>query len=482
MKKIVLLFIACPLTTMLFAQNVGIGTDNPSQKLEVNGAVKIGNTSVNTTGALRWNNVKQDFEGYNGTAWVSLTGGKGGWGSQQNFATENQASYNNLFSGTNGYGSYFGTALTSNNDYLLAAAYGDYNEQNGFGSAGTVRLYKKTNGVWPLQAQTVISSPFPAYGEHFGSSINIDANTFIVGALGSSSNRGRAYIYSINASGQVIPRANLSPLGLQQNDFFGMSSGISGIFALVGAPGKAVGAHSNQGRVYAYRYDVINNAWIQMGEGLTAPDGAANDFFGRSLSISGQYAAIAATSKSVNGVYNAGKVYIYHFNGTDWIYSTSLTVNNPLPHDKFGTSVFLKGDTLLVGTSQHNGFLDTDSNGKVMVYLRNGNNWVLQTTLTASDGQKSDEFGSSVHLNNGQIIVGARYAGIGVNRGAGKAYIFSFGNGQWIQQSILAASNASAWDEFGTSVTISGNSAVVGAPEATVNGVNHSGRLYFFYR
>ncbi len=482
MKKIAWMIVISQFTLTVAAQNVGIGTTNPSQKLEVNGAIRIGNTNSSTTGAIRWNSSKNDFEGYNGTAWVSLTGGKGGWGDQQHFATENQATYNNLYNSGTSYGSYFGSALSANSDYLLAAAYGDYNAQNGLAAAGTVRLYKKTNGVWPLQAQTIITSPLPANSEHFGSSINIDASTFIVGALGNSSNRGRAYIYTVNAGGQAVLSASLVPLGLQQNDFFGMSSGISGYYALVGAPGKMVGTNSSQGIVYAYRYDVTSGTWLQMGTGLTAPDGMANDFFGKNLSVSGSYAAIAATSKNVNGVHNAGKIYIYHFNGNDWVYSTSLTANNPLQHDKFGTSVFLKGDTLLVGTSQYNGFLDTDGNGKVMIYLRNGNNWVLQTTLTAPDGQKSDEFGCSVHLHNGHIIIGARYAGIGVSRTAGKAYVFSLENNQWQLQSILAASNRTAGDEFGSSVVISGNAAVAGAPEATVNGVNQSGRLYFFYQ
>lgn len=482
MKHIVLTILIIFFVSGLSAQNVGIGTNSPSQKLEVNGAIRIGNTGNSTTGAIRWNNTKNDFEGYNGTAWVSLTGGKGGWGDQQHFATENQATYNNLYNSGSSYGSYFGSALSANSDYLLAAAYGDYNAQNGLAAAGTVRLYKKINGVWPLQAQTIITSPLPANSEHFGSSIHIDGNSFIVGALGNSSNRGRAYIYTINAGGQAVLSANLAPLGLQQNDFFGMSSGISGYYALVGAPGKLVGTNSSQGIVYAYRYDVTSGIWLQMGVGLTAPDGTANDFFGKNLSISGNYAAIAAPVKAVNGIHNAGKIYIYHFNGTEWIYSTSLTANNSLQHDKFGTSVFLKGDTLLVGTSQYNGFLDTDGHGKVMIYLRNGNNWVLQATLTASDGQKSDEFGCSVHLHNGQIIVGARYAGIGVHRSAGKAYVFAFENGGWSQQSILAASNRSDWDVFGSSVVISGNSAVVGAPEATVNEINQSGRLYFFYQ
>jgi hypothetical protein len=74
MKRYLSLLLFLFVTCSLQAQNVGIGTTNPRQKLDVAGAVKIGNTSDALSGTIRWNGANADFEGYNGTAWKSLTG------------------------------------------------------------------------------------------------------------------------------------------------------------------------------------------------------------------------------------------------------------------------------------------------------------------------------------------------------------------------------------------------------------------------
>ncbi|MBC7850569.1 MAG: hypothetical protein H7Y31_12585, partial [Chitinophagaceae bacterium] len=86
MKLILLLIIAALITIQTSSQNVGIGTNTPTEKLEVNGAIKIGTTAAATAGTIRWNNGKNDFEGFNGKSWVSLTGGKSAWGSQASFS------------------------------------------------------------------------------------------------------------------------------------------------------------------------------------------------------------------------------------------------------------------------------------------------------------------------------------------------------------------------------------------------------------
>ncbi len=101
MKKISILFLFMFLAYMASSQtigikiltngDVGIGEANPVEKLDVNGAIKIGTTSTSTPGTLRFNG--NCFEGFDGTSWVSLggsgcsgsTGGGGGAASCEDF-------------------------------------------------------------------------------------------------------------------------------------------------------------------------------------------------------------------------------------------------------------------------------------------------------------------------------------------------------------------------------------------------------------
>jgi hypothetical protein len=123
---------------------------------------------------------------------------------------------------------------------------------------------------------------------------------------------------------------------------------------------------------------------------------------------------------------------------------------------------------------------EASKNGEVYMYLNNNNNFVLQSTITASDGKKGDGFGASLHFENGQIIVGANTANIGAKETPGKAYIFKLNGNNWEQQAVLVASNGNENDQFGTAVTIGNAGAIVSSIRATYQTYLLHGRLYFF--
>src|SRR5690606_30414570 len=146
---LVLIGIAPP-STRLLGQHVGIGTETPTQQLDVNGGIRIGNTEIADPGALRWNAVKNDFEGFNGAAWVSLTGGKGGWGSLAAYATENSATHHFLQNG-NKPGTELGWSLAASGNWLVAGAYRDaVPDQPTRWDAGSIRIYKREGDRWTL--------------------------------------------------------------------------------------------------------------------------------------------------------------------------------------------------------------------------------------------------------------------------------------------------------------------------------------------
>jgi len=142
--------------------------------------------------------------------------------------------------------------------------------------------------------------------------------------------------------------------------------------------------------------------------------------------------------------------------------------------------------------------------GAAYVFIRNGSNWSQQAYLKASNAEAGDYFGASTAISGNTVVVGAcgeKSSATGVNGNqadnsagwAGAAYVFVHNDGTWSQQAYLKASNTEAGDWFGWSVSISGDTAVVGAygEASSATGVNgnqadnsalNAGAAYVFVR
>jgi hypothetical protein len=477
-----LLFVA--MSAVVKSQNVGIGTPNPSEKLDVNGGIKIGATTSTAKGTIRWNETKNDFEGYNGTAWVSLTGGKGTWGNQFNYALPDDASEIQLkYNAGNGdYGKNLGESLAMHNNLLVAGASIDHSV-SGETYSGNAYLLVKTVDGW--KQKNVFYNPTPENMESFGVSSGIHNSSIIIGASNaavSGSRKGEAYIYTYDSASNILS----SPVTLTANDgaegdYYGRSVGIHGDYAVVGASGKSVAGFSSSGGVYIYKKNA--GTWSHFGF-LSPAERNSADLFGFKVSISGNWLAVSATGAAVNGTIAAGKVYLYqaNANGTAFIYHSTLTAPAPMPSGRYGHSLSISGDTLVVGEIQQTGFDGTQSTGKVYVYERNGNSWNLHGALSPADGQKGDAFGFSVHFNNSKIVVGAPYATVNGVMGRGKAYVFELENGTWLQQAILSSGQNGFQDFFGWAVAIGDDNTIISAKQEDFLERTNHGRLYYFKR
>lgn len=486
MKKISLSLFLVISVVAAYTQNVGIGTNNPTQKLEVNGAIKVGVGSGNNiaAGTIQWNAVKNDFEGYTGTRWVSLTGGNANWGTQYNYGTESGVIDHELFSYMENMsrqsGNLLGFSLSFSNDLLVAGAPSDVHPNLGVHEAGSVRVFKRTATGWQHLADII--SPYPGSERQFGRSVSMDGSFLLAGEHGANAQQGQAYIFSVDNNGSAVLRANLLAPDAVTGDYFGYATALSGNNAAVGAPLKNINGKTEQGKVYFNRRDVAANIWLPL-PAVTSPDATAYGRFGETISMSGNFVAIAAPYAMIEGYQkNRGKVFIYQLNGNTWNLTASFTSPEYIGQELFGKSLFLKGDTLLVGATQR--FYQPDNgNGRVYLYTRNGNDWIYQTTLTASDGKKSDAFGSSIYLHNGYIAVGAESARVaGVNE-AGKVYVFKKTGNSWIQQSTLTSSDPMeglVGPALGKALVIAGNTIIAGAPYTNVNDIPLNGRLYYF--
>src|ERR1019366_4332134 len=202
---------------------------------------------------------------------------------------------------------------------------------------------------------------------------------------------------------------------------------------------------------------------------LTASDGVANDLLGSSVSVSGNTAVVGAPAR--NG--NQGAAYVFAFAGGTWTQQAELAAGDGASGDLFGTSVSVNGTLMVVGAPGRN-----SGTGAAYVFVFSAGTWAQQAELVAADGGFSNFFGSSVSVNGTTAIVGA-YG----NGGRGSAYVFTQQAGPtWPLQKELTASDPVAGDNFGFSVAVSVNIAVIGAPKKTLTTKTNQGVAYVFTR
>lgn len=253
-----------------------------------------------------------------------------------------------------------------------------------------------------------------------------------------------------------------------KRDLFGYAVSLGDGVLLVGAS-RDDDAKKNAGAVYVFTGS--GGSWTELVE-LHAGGGLKNDFFGSSLSADG--ATFIAGAPGL--LANQGSAYVFVESAGVWSQEAMLDIGDV--GDLSGSAVALSGDTAVVGAPLDDD-LGTDS-GTVKVYVRSAGVWTVQAILTSSDAAAGDHFGAGVSVDGDTLLVGAPKHDAGsVNTGA--AYVFVRVGGVWTQEDKLVAGDPEHDDAFGQSVSIAGDTALLGAFQKDEVGVN-SGAAYIFVR
>ena len=327
----------------------------------------------------------------------------------------------------------------------------------------------------------VFSKVFASDGQaadYFGGSVSIDGDRAIIGAdgtdVGAYENQGAAYIFERDA-GVWTQKQKLVPTVGVANHNFGQSVSISGDHAIIGANGPGWSIPGS-----AYFFERVNGVWVQK-QKVTAPAAQANDNFGWSVSIDRNYAVVGAIYHDVGDNEGQGLAFVYELVGTTWTYKSTLTATLGQEGDYFGWSVSISGGRAIVGALYHQVGANAEQ-GSAYIFERDaGGAWAQKQQLTASDGSAYDEFGSSVSISGDRAVVGAYMHDIGGNGNQGSAYVFERVGGGWTatETQRLTASDGAGGDRFGRSVSISGDRAVVGTANDVVAGLR-TGSAYVF--
>ena len=257
------------------------------------------------------------------------------------------------------------------------------------------------------------------------------------------------------------------------NDHFGVNVALDGNLALVGA-NEDDDRGTNSGSAYFFSRN--GSAWHQQ-QKITANDGAANDYFGGRVALMGSVAVVGAYADDDKGS-ETGAAYIFTRIGTVWSQDQKVLGIDSAAGDRFGYSVATDGVGVMVGAYYED---DKGANaGAAYLFTRGGPGWTQQAKIVAANGGKGDEFGFSVALAGDTALVGARYED---TRGAdaGAAYLFNRSGTSWTQTKMLTGSNGGSTDQFGHAVTLIDGVALVGAPREDQRG-GDAGTAYLFLR
>lgn len=341
-------------------------------------------------------------------------------------------------------------------------------------------------GVWgDCAVNSVVSSYQPVadsissgIAESYGASVSVSGNFAIVGSLNDyygGGPFGAAFIYQLIGDKWTLKqKIGEGTTGRQ----FGWSVSISGNYAVIGVPDYQLGSIF-PGAAVVYQYN--GSDWVFM-QRLLDPAGASSDRFGEKVCISGNRIIVGALGDDVGAAFEQGSASIYQLNGSTWVLMQKIIdVTNGAAGDFFGSSVSISGDFAIIGApNDDNGTFINQGSASVYRYL--AGNWVLSIRTTNPSARSFVEWGKSVSVSGNSIIIGAPGDIVGTTSGQGTVSFFDFNGSNWIYAGKYSEPNRVGVDAFGSSVTISGDYAIVGAPSAQIGSNNLSGSTSLFFK
>lgn len=321
-----------------------------------------------------------------------------------------------------------------------------------------------------------------AADDRFGERCSIDGNQAIIAADWNQDNGSRSgsiYFFEKNASGNWIEKQKLVASDGASNDRFGFSVSISGDYAIASAMFNDDNG-SDSGSAYIFEKNA-SGTWVET-QKLIASDATSQDRFGWDVSISGNQAIASATWNDDSGS-KSGSAYVYERNASGtWVEVQKLLASDAAAGDNFGQQVFIEGDQIMVGAHLDDTGAPNENGGSVYMFEKDGSGpWVETQKLVPADIQPHDGVGNFIGISGNYAVVGATQRDhIGNNSGV--AFVFEKdGSGTWVEAQKLVPSDSAIDDNFGTGVFISGNTILITANGDDDNGSN-SGSVYVFER
>ena len=364
-----------------------------------------------------------------------------------------------------------GASIALSGDTVVSGA--PSHDPPGQSNAGAAWVFVTSGVTWAQQAKLLASDGLAS--DDFGRAVAIDGDTIVVGAplddhpgIG---NGGSAYVF-VRSGTSWSQQAKLVGSGVSATDAFGTSVAIDGDTIVVGSPADELGTTPTTG--VAYVFTRSGTVWTEQGI-LAAADRSPGDRLGESVAIDGDTAAVGA--QLGNGpMADCGSAYVFLRTGTAWSEQGKLLAGNAQVSAWFGASIGVSGDSVIVGAPLQDGAaVDT---GSAYVFVRSGTVWTQQSALVPVGLTVASNCGNAVALEGDFALVGALDQPFFGLTAAGSAYLFRRGGATWTLETRVVHDRVRG--EFGTSVGLSGDIVVAGAPIDSIGLLSGQGCAYAF--
>jgi hypothetical protein len=321
-------------------------------------------------------------------------------------------------------GDQLGSSVAIDGDTIVAGAPLDTVGTNA--TQGSVYTFTRTGGPGRTEIAKLTASDGAA-GDQLGSSVAIDGDTIVAGALldnvGLNADQGSAYTFARTGAAARTETAKLTATDGAASDRLGSSVAVDGDTIVAGAPFDATGTTTQLGS--AYTFASAGAAARTETAKLTASDGAMFDTLGFSVAIDGDTIVAGAPGDTVGTNFEQGSVYTFARAGaaarTD---AAKLTATDGAAQDLLGISVAIDGDSIIAGAFGNDVGANIDQ-GSAYTFARAGAAARTQTgKLDAADGAAGDELGTSVAIAGDTILAGAHLDDVGANTDQGSASVF----------------------------------------------------------
>jgi hypothetical protein len=462
MKRYLLIAVVLLCYQIAFTQNIAINNDgstpNPSAILDIKSTSKgllmprMSTSQRNAVtgaaaGLLVFDLDKSTIYLYDGQKWQAML-----------FTSSDAANPPIARSAADGAaGDKLGISVSISGNYAIVGAYlDDIGTKTDQGSA---YIFLREDGLWTEQAKLTASDG--GAGDNFGNSVSISGDYAVVGSPKASSTwvlQGAAYIF-VRSGTNWVQQAKLTAADGIIGDYFATSVSINGDYVIAGAPNARIN-YANQGAAYIFAR--TGTAWAEQAK-LTYVGGQFNDYLGNSVSINGNYAFVGAPYFDWFSA-NQGSVFIFIRSGNTWTFQMKVEANDGAADDYFGSSISIDGDYAIIGAPYDDGSFVNQ--GSAYIFLRSGTTWTQQTKLIADNNQLNANYGNSVSLNGQYAAVGAIYENVGSNPyhvQEGATYIYHRNGTLWNMVRYVKDGTGQTNGFFGSAVGVSGFNYIIGA-------------------
>ena len=333
-------------------------------------------------------------------------------------------------------GDNFSSAIAMDGTTAVVGASGDSAQGNS--SAGSAYVFEQNGSTWT--SETKLRASDAATSQNFGGSVAISGDTVAVSARPTYTGSGAVYVFTRGGGAwpqQAKIDPSMIPAGILLNGSgFPTTVALSKDTLVVGVSGN----YSYQGQVFVFVR--TGTAWQYQASLATSPS-INNAGYGNAVAVTGDTVVVGAPSMYASGYYNAGMAFVFTRSGSTWTQQATLQAGDAASYVNFGSSLAIEADTLLVGAPGLGGY-----QGGGYIFTRSGTTWSQTAELTqAGYGTyySGPYAGQKVALSGSTAILGFRSPYSNTYYGTQQmAATFTRTGSTWSFQSDLAATANSA--------------------------------------